>query len=172
MRLYSIFQDTSRSCSRNEWRGKSFLRDKHFHPAMARGIKVLNLLLYGLPAIIMSATARIAQAQTGPLIKIHERFEPFRRVFNQFDLGGDIDPQIALIGRVVAIVNIFLGFFGIFFIILIFYGGYLWMTAAGNEQRVEEAQNVLKRAIIGVVIILGAGMITNTVIIKMLEATM
>ena len=58
----------------------------------------------------------------------------------------------------------------IIFIILVLYGGYLWLTAAGNEQKVEEAQNVLKRAIIGVVIILGAAVITNTVIFELLKA--
>src|SRR3990167_912688 len=103
-----------------------------------------------LTSVILGWTANSARAQTGPLIDIKERLEPFCRVFNQCGLlGGSIDPQQALIGRAVAIVNIFLGFLAILFIILIFYGGYLWMTAAGNEQRVEEAQNVLKRAIIG-----------------------
>ena len=122
--------------------------------------------------ITLLLTANSAQAQTGPLIMIKDKLEPIAKVFNQPGLlGGSLDPQAALISRVVAIVNIFLGFLAILFIVLILYGGYLWMTAAGNEQRVEEAQNVLRRAIIGVVIVLGAGVITNTVIIKVFEAT-
>lgn len=168
IRLSSTTQNTCRSCRKNEWREKSLSWGKYYRP----GVKILNLLLYGLPAIIISALTGVAKAQqTGPLIKIHERFEPFRWLFNQPDLGGDRDPQVALIGRVIAIINIFLGFLAIIFIVLILYGGYLWLTAAGNEQRVEEAQNVLKQAIIGVIIILSAGVITNTVLTEILKAT-
>ena len=130
------------------------------------------LFIFTIFVVVLGAFTNLAQAQTGPLIEIRKRLEPIADVFNQPGLlGGSIDPQTALISRVVAIVNIFLGFLGILFVTLIFYGGYLWMTAAGNEQRAEEAQNVLKRAIIGVVILLIAGVITNTVIVKVFEAT-
>ncbi|KKU47757.1 hypothetical protein A3H10_02980 [Candidatus Uhrbacteria bacterium RIFCSPLOWO2_12_FULL_46_10] len=129
------------------------------------------LLAIVLISEVFVLTTRPVRAQTGPLIMIKDKLEPIADVFNQPGLlGGSIDPQAALISRVVAIVNIFLGFFGLIFIILIFYGGYLWMTAAGNEQRVEEAQNVLRRAIIGVVIVLSAGVVTNTIILQVLDA--
>src|SRR3989338_1313164 len=41
---------------------------------------------------------------------------------------------------VVRIINFFLSLLGTILIVLIFYAGFLWMTAAGNEEQVEKAQ--------------------------------
>lgn len=131
----------------------------------------IYFLLFSAFIMLSSAIADSALAQTGPLVEIQRKLTPIAKIFNQPGLlGGRIDPQAALIDRVVAIVSIFLGFLAIIFIILVLYGGYLWMTAAGNEQRVEEARNVLKRAIVGIIIVLGAAVITNTVILELLKA--
>ena len=46
------------------------------------------------------------------------------------------------------------GFLGIIFLILTIYGGVLWMTARGNEEQVTKAKNILKTAVIGLIIIL------------------
>jgi len=58
------------------------------------------------------------------------------------------------------IIQAFLGLLGVIFVVLIIYGGYIWMTARGNEQRVEKAKETLKAAIIGLVIVLSAYAIT------------
>ena len=55
-----------------------------------------------------------------------------------------------------SVVAVFLGLLGIIFIILIIYAGYNWMTAGGNEEKVKKAQDTLKRAIIGLIIIVSA----------------
>jgi|GEM_PF-6922756 len=47
-----------------------------------------------------------------------------------------------------------LGFLGLIAVIMVIYGGFLWMTAAGNEQRIEKAKKIIMGAIIGLVIIL------------------
>ncbi len=65
---------------------------------------------------------------------------------------GTRTPQ-AIIGQVI---NVALGFLAFVAVILILYGGFLWMTAAGNEDRVEQAKKLLTAAIIGLVIILAA----------------
>lgn len=131
--------------------------------------------IYLLAIIVISGmlgtAARAVHAQTGPLIKMRERMKPIADVFNQPNLLDNQDPQAALVLLVVEIIRIFLGFLAILLVILIIYGGYLWMTAAGNEQRVEEAQNVIRRAVIGVVIILAAAVITNYVLITVFNAT-
>jgi hypothetical protein len=49
-----------------------------------------------------------------------------------------------------------LSLLGIIFIILMVLAGYNWMTASGNEQKIEEAKSTIKRAIIGLVIVLGS----------------
>ncbi len=49
-----------------------------------------------------------------------------------------------------------LGLLGAIFIIIMVIAGYTWMTASGNEQKVEKAQSMIKRAIIGLVITLSS----------------
>lgn len=57
-----------------------------------------------------------------------------------------------------------LGLVGLIFLILTVYAGFLWMTAAGNEDQVKKAKNILITSITGAVIIAAAYVITNTVI--------
>ncbi|MBI5765658.1 hypothetical protein HZA71_00315 [Candidatus Falkowbacteria bacterium] len=83
---------------------------------------------------------------------------------NKTGLGtGKGDDLKVIIG---AIVKVFLGFMGIVMVILIIYSGFLWMTAAGDEKKVEKAKEILKNAVIGIIIILIAYSITAFVITK------
>lgn len=58
------------------------------------------------------------------------------------------------------VIKAFLGLLGIIFVILIILGGYNWMTAAGEEEKVNKAKDTLKRAIIGLIIVVSAYAIT------------
>ena len=65
--------------------------------------------------------------------------------------------QAVRLGQVVAnVIMAFLSILGLVFIGLIVYAGYLWMTARGNKDRVEKAQDILKSAIWGIIITLSA----------------
>lgn len=66
----------------------------------------------------------------------------------------------ALEDRVGLIIQSALGLLGILFIILIIYGGIIWMTAAGNEESVKKAVSTIKHAFIGLVIVLLAYIIS------------
>lgn len=77
--------------------------------------------------------------------------------------GGEVeglekgeDPR-AIIGDIIGAV---LTFVGVLFLILVIYGGLLWMTARGNEQQIEKAKNLIGAAIIGLIIVLSAYAIT------------
>ena len=70
------------------------------------------------------------------------------------------------------VVSIFLGLLGIIFIILIIYAGYNWMTAAGNEEKVKKAQETLKQAIIGLIIVVSAYAISFFVVSFLESRTM
>ncbi len=65
---------------------------------------------------------------------------------------------------VVNIINWVLGLLGIIAVVMILYGGFVWLTASGNEENVTKAKNVLSAAIIGLVIILLAWAIINYVL--------
>ena len=63
-----------------------------------------------------------------------------------------------------AFVNYINGFFGLIsllFLILILYGGYLWMNARGKEDQVERAKKIMIEATIGLAIIISARLIVE-----------
>jgi TRAP-type C4-dicarboxylate transport system permease small subunit len=62
------------------------------------------------------------------------------------------------------IIRTILSLLGVIFIILIILGGYNWMLSEGNEQKVEKAQNYIRRAIIGLIITLSAWAIWSFVL--------
>jgi hypothetical protein len=64
----------------------------------------------------------------------------------------------------VKIIQLALGFLGILAVIIILIGGFKWMTAAGNEEQIEDAKKVLIAGVIGLVIILASWAIANFVI--------
>jgi len=53
-----------------------------------------------------------------------------------------------------------LGFVGVVFLILMIVGGLMWMTAAGNDERVNKAKSLITNAVIGMVIVFSAYAIT------------
>ena len=69
-----------------------------------------------------------------------------------------------LIGQ---IISAGLGLLGIVFLILMLYGGYLWMTARGVEEKVDKAKDLITAAIIGLIIIVGAYAIANLVVVAL-----
>ena len=52
------------------------------------------------------------------------------------------------------IVNWVLGFLGLIAVILIIYAGVIWLTAAGNEDRIDKAKKILSAAVVGLIVIL------------------
>jgi len=55
---------------------------------------------------------------------------------------------------VINIVNYVLGLLGLIAVIIIIYAGVLWLTAAGNEERVDKAKKILSAAVSGLIVIL------------------
>jgi len=53
-------------------------------------------------------------------------------------------------------VKVFSSLLSIIFIILMLYGGFNWMMAAGDNAKVEKAKDTIRRAVIGLIIIVGA----------------
>ncbi len=53
-------------------------------------------------------------------------------------------------------VSAFLGLLGVIFIILMLLAGYNWMTAAGDEEKINKAKKTIQRAIIGLIIVVGS----------------
>ena len=61
-------------------------------------------------------------------------------------------------------ISIILSIIGLIFIGLMIYGGITWMTAEGNEQKVEKAKQVIIGSIVGLIIVLAAYAASNFII--------
>ncbi|MCK4539811.1 hypothetical protein KAU09_01510 [Candidatus Parcubacteria bacterium] len=80
--------------------------------------------------------------------------------------GYKIDGTVTAESMVAKVINIILSTLGVVFLILMLYGGYIWMTASGDEARVTKAKNLITAAIIGVIIVVSAYAISYFVIEK------
>ena len=72
---------------------------------------------------------------------------------------------------VMAIVRLILGFLGVITILIMLYGGFVWLTSAGNEERVGTAKKIITAAIIGLVVVFVSYAIAEFVITQLLLAT-
>jgi hypothetical protein len=61
---------------------------------------------------------------------------------------------------VAQVIQIALSFLGVIFLILMIYGGFIWMTGRGNEEQVKKAQGLIQAAVIGMIIVVSAYAIT------------
>ena len=69
------------------------------------------------------------------------------------NMGYDATASSTTVEGVVSIaIQTVFGLLGVIFMVYIVYGGALWMTASGSEEKIKEAQTILKRAIIGLAI--------------------
>lgn len=85
-----------------------------------------------------------------------------------YAVAGVTDTSLsASIGRMVKIA---LSLVGTIFFVLTVYAGFLWMTASGNEEQVTKATDILKMAIIGLVITLAAYSITSFVLGRIIQS--
>ncbi|TAN33489.1 hypothetical protein EPN28_01595 [Patescibacteria group bacterium] len=72
---------------------------------------------------------------------------------------------------VAKIIRTALGLLGIVALVLLLYGGFAWMTAGGNDEKIATAKKIIFNALIGLVIILASYAITSFVISKLVSAT-
>ncbi|MFA7653979.1 MAG: LamG-like jellyroll fold domain-containing protein [Candidatus Magasanikbacteria bacterium] len=77
---------------------------------------------------------------------------------------GDIRITIA------NIIRAFLGLLGIIVVGLLIYAGYTWMTAGGDDEKINQAKKIIRNAAIGLVLILSAYAITSFVMTRLLAA--
>lgn len=84
------------------------------------------------------------------------------------------EPQMTegAIGDIVGkVINAFLAIVGIIFLSYMIYGGYLWMTAGGNDEKVTKAKVMIRNSIIGIIIVVGAYAITYFVLTALTGGT-
>ena len=69
------------------------------------------------------------------------------------------------------IINAFMGLLGIVAVVLILLGGFKWMMAAGNQDKIDEAKKLMMSGVIGLIIIMSAYAIAQFVIGAIIKGT-
>ncbi|KPJ84829.1 hypothetical protein AMJ57_05335 [Parcubacteria bacterium SG8_24] len=94
----------------------------------------------------------------------------------QVDLGLEYATTIGLGTRDVretigGVIRAFMGLLGIVAVVIILLGGFKWMTAGGNEEKVSEAKKLIISGIIGLIIIMSAYAIAQFVVGAIINGT-
>lgn len=93
-----------------------------------------------LPQLVLAANPALNRLQEVGTVK------------GPYQERGELGLSIA-VGTVVSAT---LALVGSIFLILMIYAGYNWMTARGEEEKVSKAKDTINRAIIGIIIVVGA----------------
>jgi hypothetical protein len=116
------------------------------------------IAVFGLSVLLAPAPASAAATENFGL----------RRVNQEFD--GVLGKQ-DLITTITRIIKIGLSLLGLIAVVIILAGGFKWMTAGGNEDKVGEAKKMIISGVIGLAIILSAFAIATFVISSLANAT-
>ena len=101
----------------------------------------MKKITFGLMVIVM--LAMIVAPMTASAVGLD------RGLGTTLELGtADLEETI------VRIIQWALGFLGLVAVVLILYGGFVWMTAAGNEDKVSTAKKIISAAVVGLIIVL------------------
>lgn len=71
----------------------------------------------------------------------------------------------------VRLINVALSLLGIIAVVIVLIGGFKWMTAGGNDDKIAEARKLIFAGIVGMAIILSAWAIARFVLANLLSAT-
>ncbi|MEK7538199.1 MAG: hypothetical protein AAB619_04485 [Patescibacteria group bacterium] len=75
--------------------------------------------------------------------------------FSVESIGGSIGLGNAdLKQTVINILNLALGLLALVAVVMIIVGGFTWLTASGNEEKVDKAKKIISAAVIGLIIVL------------------
>lgn len=119
-----------------------------------------KIIFFAVIAILITSLPSLALADVYG--DVNENLSYFSKIF-----GPAKDPKIIVIN----ILKVVLSLLGVIFVTLIIYAGFLWMTAAGNSERLQKAKDVLTSSAIGLAIVMAAWGITRFVICALINAT-
>lgn len=78
-----------------------------------------------------------------------------------YQQGGASNDPIGIIGR---LIGYSLQFLGVILLVYLITAGFLWMTAGGDDAKVKKAREMIKNAVIGIVIVAASMAIANFVL--------
>lgn len=85
------------------------------------------------------------------------------------EIGLPQEDVRVIIARIIR--NLF-GLLGLVAVVIILYGGFVWMTSGGEESKITQAKDVIKNGVIGLAIMLMAAAITQFIITQLIAASL
>lgn len=130
--------------------------------------KLFSFFFFPLTLLFFPALT-FAQTQSGVTDKILKNLGSAAQSPFGAEASGESSVSIGvLVGRLLEAV---LGFTGIIALVILIYGGFLWLTARGNEDQVTSAKKYIQNAVIGIIIIVSAFSLTYYLTEVVFEAT-
>ncbi|MBU1039084.1 pilin [Patescibacteria group bacterium] len=132
-------------------------------------MKILNHLRFGLVVLTASlfvfTTLTLAVTAQSPNIGDYG-------LKDTATAAGLPTSSVGPIDIAATIINLLLGVIGVVAVLIIIYGGFTWMTAAGNEEKITKAKKLLAGAVIGLFIILASYALASFTINQIKKATL
>jgi nitrate reductase NapE component len=119
---------------------------------------VKNLLSFALIALILVPILGVTQVKALD-VGVNE-------VEDSIELGNK-DPR-ETVGQIINVAMLFLGIIAVGIVLV---GGFKWMTAGGNDEKVGEAKKLMGSGVIGLVIVLAAWGIATFILEQLVTAT-
>ncbi|MDP2586276.1 MAG: pilin [Candidatus Komeilibacteria bacterium] len=136
---------------------------------LKKNLVVFGLLLALAMPIAMVGTQVWAQDDEGGVAG--DNFNPEG---DEFGINALTDTNLGtkpLKETIADILNVLLGFLGVIAVVIILLGGFKWMTAGGEEEKVGEAKKLISAGIVGLIVILSAYAIARFVLENLQQAT-
>jgi len=115
---------------------------------------ILSFLFFANPILAQTGNTQIGSTGIGTA------FENAKEVAEQ----GSFDNDATFDSMAGDIIQLALSVLGVLFVVFMIYAGYLWLTAAGNEQKVAKAKRIIFQSIIGLVLVIAAYTITYFIV--------
>lgn len=136
--------------------------DKKTVSRLVSGAKVAAL---SLPALVVGGSA-FAQSNANDFFK-NPTANGAPITANAIGLSGG---KTDLVSSITSLIQTFMGFLGLIAVVLILFGGFKWMTAAGSDEKVKSAKKIMYQGAIGLVIILAAWAIATFVLGQIIKS--
>lgn len=122
---------------------------------MSKSLKIKSLLFIFASLVLFAGNFNLVQAAGDYGIS-----ETITAVDKDPSVAGSLK-EFKVDVKIGEIIGYALSFVGLIFLLLIIYGGFMWMTAGGDSAKVEKAIHLFTQASIGLAIISAAYLITQ-----------
>lgn len=125
-----------------------------------------KIFLTSILVVLLAPSLALAFAPIDPAATDSMKLYANDIIKDNFNPTTDENSVTVIVSQVI---KVFLGLLATIFIILFIISGYNWMTSNGEEKKVKAAQETIKAAIIGLIIVVAAYIVTYFVFLALPE---